>query len=738
MIAEESLESRLDARMVRAIRDLDLDSFRSLMVHLANEMGLKVTAAVAMDEVVTIEAEREGTKYLLVASRNPDHASEAGLKLVRERAMLEGRQPVLLVTGRMDERLIKHADELEISVADREKLLLLLRRYELTATLLREIDRKILEKEGNRFLPSIGRFDALLQSAEDAVKHERYRDAIDDLERALDIKPEHDLAWRLKAQAYLGLKQNERALEAITQAINVRETDPWSWYTLGVILDGLGRYSDEVAAYDQALRLYPRLHPAMLNKASTLFALGRRQDALKVLDDMLRFYPNDLRVMTNRGVVLRSLGRTKEALEAFDGVGALDPTNVEALSDRAAILDEIGSMNEAVDAWKEAVQAARKRADLWLRLGEAQKSAGMLDDAARSFSVAATLDPSLGEAVKRRDETLASTGSLPEPWPTGGEDALLRKYLDAATLLQAAGEFEEALREAERCMSFEPRAAEAFVRKASILMDLGRIEEAIATLSAAVMEGARTEDVLLDLEALTTKLGRKEEALRVLVSAPDSAEVRVRRCLSYLDVGRAEVGLRQLPEKKKDEPYSIAMSRSLAELAMKRYAEAAETLESLRERFPGSPHLANALGTARRFSGNLEGAEEVLHEAVQSEPLYADAWNNLGCLLYLQGSYEEAERSLKEAVLLDRRPQFLLDLAMCQLGRGDLEAAENAFESAMQLEPSAEALNGLGVVAERRKENARALELYEAALKRVPEFRDAQYNRARVKSVLKE
>ncbi|HTY47442.1 MAG TPA: tetratricopeptide repeat protein [Methanomassiliicoccales archaeon] len=738
MSPEESLESRLDARMIRAIRDLDLDSFRSFMVHLANEMGLKVTAAVAMDDVVYIEAEREGTKYLMVASRKPEHASDAGLKLVRERAMLEGRQPVLLVTGRMDEQVIKRADELEISLADREKFLLLLRTYGLSATLLREIDRKILEKEGNRFLPSIGRFDALLQSAEDAVKHERYRDAIDDLDRALSIKPEHDLAWRMKAQAFLGLKQNERALEAITQAINVRDTDPWSWYTLGVIFNGLGRYSDEVAAYDQALRLYPRLYPATLNKASTLFALGRKQDALKVLDDMIRYYPNDLRVLVNRGVVLRSLGRTKEALEAFESVSALDPSNVEALSYRAATLDDIGSVNEAVDAWKEAVQAARKRADLWLKLGEAQKAAGMLDDAARSFSVAATLDPTLGEAVKRRDEALASTGAVPEPAPTGGEEALLRKYLDAAILLQAAGEFEGALREAERCMSFEPRAPEAFVRKASILMDLGRIEEAIATLTAAVMEGARTEEVLLDLEALTNKLGRKEEAIRVLAGAPMSTEVRVRRCLSYLDVGRAEAGLNALPEKGDDEPYPIAMARGMAQLAMKRYAEAAETLASLRERFPGSPHLANALGTARRFSGDMEGAEEALHEAVESEPLYADAWNNLGCVNYLQGSYEQAERSLNEAVLLDRRPQFLLDLGMCQLGRGDLDAAESSFESAMQLEPSAEALNGLGVVAERRKENARALELYEAALKRVPEFRDAQYNRARVKSVLKE
>ena len=102
------------------------------------------------------------------------HVGVQGLKLARDRAAMEGRSPVLFVIGTMDEDSLKEADRLEVSVADRPRLLLLLKKYQLTGGLLKEIDRKILEKEGSRFLPSIGRFDARMQAAEDALKQGRY------------------------------------------------------------------------------------------------------------------------------------------------------------------------------------------------------------------------------------------------------------------------------------------------------------------------------------------------------------------------------------------------------------------------------------------------------------------------------------------------------------------------------------------------------------------------------------
>jgi tetratricopeptide (TPR) repeat protein len=119
------------------------------------------------------------------------------------------------------------------------------------------------------------------------------------------------------------------------------------------------------------------------------------------------------------------------------------------------------------------------------------------------------------------------------------------------------------------------------------------------------------------------------------------------------------------------------------------------------------------------------------------EPMYGDAWSNLGCVHYLRGSYEEAERCFQEALLRDHRPHYHLNLAMCHLGREDLDGAYESASLALRLEESAEALNLLGIIAERKKENAHALELYDAALRLIPVFRDVQTNRERVRDLLK-
>lgn len=735
---EESLEERLDARMVRSIKDMDPEGFMRLMSNLLSTIGVEVTGSATADEVAFLEGERDGTKYLAMASRKPGHASVEGLRLIKEKASLEGRSPILLVTGDIDKQGVEYAEENDVSYADRPKLLALLKKYQLTAPLMKEIDRKIMEGEGARYLPSIGEFDGLLAAGDEALQAGRWKEAADALEKALRLKPEHDLAWRMRAIALMNLDRGDEALEAMKRAIAIRPNDPNHHYTLGLVFHSMGRLQEEVRAYDEALRYNRRMAPALLNKGATLYTMGRREEALRTFDELLRYHPGDLRAMNNRGMVLRSLGRTDEALECFESVAARDPGYLDALVNKADLLSEKGSVLEAVNAWKEAVAADRKRADAWNRLGQAQRAAGMLEDAMRSFEVAASLDLSNRQVAEEREGTERTERVLSpaEESKVAKDDALVQKYLASALLLQAVGEYPEALREVERCMSFEPRAQEAFLRKSAILMDLGRIEEAIAALTEGLREGPGDGRAALDLEAITYRLGRREDCVRLLAGQAESVEASARVGLLEISLGKPGEALTAVGWTEGKE-YILDHAKALAYMSRGRYQEAAELLARLEAQFSGSPQLLNDLGACLRYTGSFPEAEEALHRAVEAEPRHADAWNNLGCLHYLRAAYEESERCFREAVLIDRNPDYILNLAMCQLGLNDLEGARDSFERALQLEESPEALNGLGIVAERMKENARALEMYEAALRRSPEFRDAQYNRARVGMLLK-
>jgi tetratricopeptide (TPR) repeat protein len=731
------IDDSLDARILKAVRDLKPESFKEIAVQLLEKMGLKVTAAALSDDVAFAEGMGREGKYLVMISRHQDHASIAGLKSIKEKAAAEGRLPALIVIHELENEATNYAGSSGIAFADRPKFLSLMRRYDLATPLLRDVDRQILEKEGDRFLPSIGKLDDMMEAADSDIEHGRYREALSKLEKALQLKPTHYIAWQKKTSVLMELGEHKEALEACRKATELRPTDASSWYLMGLILHELGDMEGEVESYDAALRFSPRMAAAMLNKGATLFQLGRFEEALGVYDIMLKYYPNSPRALNNRGLVLKAMKKPDEALQAFDTAAANDPSFIDPLVNKGLLLSDLGKLSEAIEVWKEAVRLERGRADVWMKLGLAQKAAGMFDEAAKSFAVAVVLDPGMADASKERDESLAAAGMIGRREIKKETGDLCREYMASSLLLRASGNLEGALRELNKCIDMEPGIPDAYLQQAGVLLEFGRLEEALVALKEGIREDPHNNNLLLDLEALTYRMGRKEDCLKLLEGTQDSMEAVARRCLLLLDLRHAEKAVSIARE-------NVGSSRllndilAIALMSQGKYKEAMEVLRTTLNDFPGSPEMLNNLGVCLRFMGELDEAEKVLSEAAQIAPIYADAWNNLGCVLYIKGAFSEAEKCLSEALLIDRRSSFLLNLGMCHLSVNDLDSAQEFFTSALRLDQSAEALNALGIVSERKKEIVKALELYEAALEKAPNFQDALINRDRLKSALKQ
>lgn len=112
---------------------------------------------------------------------------------------------------------------------------------------------------------------------------------------------------------------------------------------------------------------------------------------------------------------------------------------------------------------------------------------------------------------------------------------------------------------------------------------------------------------------------------------------------------------------------------------------------------PENPEIDMVLGIAYQHRGDLEKAEDFMREAIRKKPDYAEAHNNLGNLLSLQGKSREAIREYEKAVgnVLYATPEF----AYYNMGReyarlDDLKTAEIMYRRAV-------ALNGLYVDAYR-------------------------------------
>ena len=79
----------------------------------------------------------------------------------------------------------------------------------------------------------------------------------------------------------------------------------------------MGRNEEELACYNEALKINPRDAEAWYNKGNALGALGRTEEELACYNEALKINPQYTDAWYNKGIALRALGRDDEAISAF-------------------------------------------------------------------------------------------------------------------------------------------------------------------------------------------------------------------------------------------------------------------------------------------------------------------------------------------------------------------------------------------------------------------------------------
>ena len=164
-------------------------------------------------------------------------------------------------------------------------------------------------------------------------------------------------------------------------------------------------------------------------------------------------------------------------------------------------------------------------------------------------------------------------------------------------------------------------------------------------------------------------------------------------------------------------------------LGQKRPREAIAPLEAA-ARHRADPELETYLAMALCEIGRTEEALAWFYRAIERQPAYARAFQELGNLLRAMRRYAEARAVLKRG--LDVAPTVAgLSLALggvC-LERADVPGAKVAFARALSILPGdADALLGFGIALQYEGDFARAAERFRRVLARDPEHHRARMN----------
>jgi type IV pilus biogenesis/stability protein PilW len=136
---------------------------------------------------------------------------------------------------------------------------------------------------------------------------------------------------------------------------------------------------------------------------------------------------------------------------------------------------------------------------------------------------------------------------------------------------------------------------------------------------------------------------------------------------------------------------------------------------------PSNPEVYMMLGMAYRARGDQKKAEEYLREAIDKNPDYADAHNNLGIVLADRKEWEEAIREFRKAyenVQYQTPERAFYNSAEAYRHKGDAAKAEEQYRQALRLNPGygpacttlAEMLSGQGRQQDAEKTLTRCLQ----------------------------
>ena len=302
-----------------------------------------------------------------------------------------------------------------------------------------------------------------------------------------------------------------------------------------------------------------------------------------------------------RARVYSELGRFQEAETAYLTAYKLQP-------DYRGIWNNLGNNAFRQEEFLKAIEYYQREleehpAPIPLRgMGRAHVELGQVDSAQRAFERAIAMD------------------SLYAPG-----------YFNLALLQEDEGDYEAALRNAQRALSFDTENLDYRYLVGSYLFKTGRSEEALSHLRVIVEKRPWHHGSHYNLGQVLIRLGREEEGKEYL----DKAE-QVRAKQATID--QLENTRNSMP----DDPYThAALAFELRRAG--RYNDAMHAYKVALYLAPQSVEIQNNIANLCLIRGDTTDAIINYHAILQRDPTQLDIWFNLGIVYALSGDVEQAE-----------------------------------------------------------------------------------------------
>ncbi|MDZ8260990.1 tetratricopeptide repeat protein [Nostoc sp. ChiQUE01b] len=204
------------------------------------------------------------------------------------------------------------------------------------------------------------------------------------------------VAWLNFGNQQWRLSNYEDALAAFDQAIRISPKLYEAWYARGLSLLSQEKYSEALDAFNKAIQASQEskkeFAPAWRGRGQALINLNRYKEALESFEKAIALKPEDLLVYIWQGTVLQTLGRYEDAIIAYDKAIGIKPHPL-AYYNRGLVYGYLGRRQQAIADFKKVIEISPDYADAYISLGHEEYTSGNKNAALDYFNKAIQIAP---------------------------------------------------------------------------------------------------------------------------------------------------------------------------------------------------------------------------------------------------------------------------------------------------------------------------------------------------------
>ncbi len=218
-----------------------------------------------------------------------------------------------------------------------------------------------------------------------------WQDSIMLYDHTLKVTDNNWFIYNCRGGAYRILGNYKQAIEDFNSAIEIKPIFASAYYNRCSAYDKLGKYSQAIADCGKAIKLNPAYAEAYVDRGNAHIRLGNHSQAIADYERAIAIKPNDSSAYYNRGVAYSALGKYSQAIADYGRAIAIKSDHADAYNNRGAAYYIHGNYQMAIDDFGRAIGFKPDFAGAYNNRGIAYSRLGNNDLAINDLKTAAKL-----------------------------------------------------------------------------------------------------------------------------------------------------------------------------------------------------------------------------------------------------------------------------------------------------------------------------------------------------------